>query len=956
MKNHQLIYQLVFHEDLKKYLPVAYVALFKNKIPHEIIKLANENNLKSLNFELLGNELKVWQISQTLETSKLLNKYGSKQKKIKTIAEAYQHPDIKKAIDFYINFQLTHFYDLIFKYKTYLFIDVERGQPLNKYLLEISHDILYPDLNFEQKEEHIIYELKLKNKKTFITPNQHKISILNNSPALIILKNKIYQLEHLNANKLIPFLNKVQVIIPNRSKVEYFEKIIGPILKKIDVNAKGFEVKIKNQLHYATIKPVNQMLNNQVFLDLIFSYDDGISFSNISHNKNRVTIINNDEDFYVIKIERQFIKEKEIKIQLENLGFFESEHGLFSFKNDKNGVYDNLQKILELKTELEKINIKLDNQFGTKKLYDKSFEIIENIEKKKDWFDVKIVIVCQGFNIAFPELLPYLKSNERFFPITNELYFLIPLEWFSKYENVIKLGKPDGEIIKFLANQEAVIAQAFQHNQKTQTLFYSELKSLNADLRPFQIEGVNFLLKHYESDTGCVLADDMGLGKTLQTLAYLNLLFHKFPENFEIPTSQILDLFTSFESKKILRALIVVPSSLVFNWQTEIKKFTPHFSSFNYIGASRKSMLDKLSNVDIVITSYPILTKDSEILKDLNFHFLIIDEGQYIKNKESKIFKAINSLNIKHKIALSGTPIENSLSDLWSQMQFTNPNILGNYQSFKENYKWPIEKNNDESLKESLKSTVKDYILRRLKIHVLKELPDIIEQTVITEMSPKQAKIYEEEKSKVRNIILNGLSEDNTINQINILNALIKLRQIANHPKLLNIDETSGKFELITQYLEDIHQNNKKVLIFSSFVKHLKIYEQWCDVNNFEYATLTGQLSNIQRQNEINKFQNIEDCKFFFISLKAGGTGLNLTQAHYVIMLDPWWNPFAEQQAIARAHRLGQQNKVHVYKFISKETIEEKILNLQQDKKALSDDILETNHVTTVVKNVSDYL
>lgn len=926
-----------------------------NNKPHTVVKLANEVNLKEAAIALNSEQSKLCQICYSLNENTILKKYASKVKTIKGMTDAMLNPNINKAINYFINFQLEAFYKIALSHKTNILLDYERGQIITPYLLNFSDYHLVPELYFEQYPEHILYQLQLKSLEEIIQPSKNKIRILLNEPAIIIVNQTIYKVELINANKIKPFLSKTEIIIPNRIRAEYFDKFVGQVVKKIDIKAKGFDVITKSNLSYTTIKPTYQISNEQVVFEIIFTYNEMFHFSNISPKSTHVTLQNENDYFYILKIIRDFEEEKKILKRLETHGIIEIEHQFLSFKTSENNPFENLEKLLNLQSTLEKNNIKIINQIGLKKIYNQPFKIEEFIDNKKDWFDVKITINCEGFSIPFTNLLPYLKSNERFYPINDELFFLIPNEWFSKYENFVQFGKVENGIIKFLPSHEAIVNQVFQTKVNQQTLFYKPSNTLKAELRPYQIEGINWLLKHYEKHTGCCLADDMGLGKTLQVLAYLNYIYETFPEKFHNEWASF-DLFSNLDNNKNLKALVVVPSSLIYNWQLEIKKFTPHFSCLSYSGINRKEYLSIIDNYDIIITSYPVLLRDLNFFKTKIFNFLIIDEGQYIKNRQSKIFKAINDISASHRISLSGTPIENSLSDLWSQMQFTNPDILKDYKSFYINYQLPIEKHQDETVKQQLKIIVNDYILRRLKSDVLKDLPALSQQIVYASMTHDQQKLYEDEKSKVRNFILEQLEEAGKLNQINVLAALMKLRQIANHPHLIGNFEASGKFEVIIQQLEELQKSKQKALIFSSFVEHLKIYEKWCGENAFEFAHLHGDMSLQSRKKQIEKFQKEDQCKFFFISLKAGGTGLNLTQAKYVFLLDPWWNPFAENQAIARAHRMGQKNKVHVYKFISKDTLEEKILQMQQEKTSLSDDILDNNQLNTFISNLSKYL
>ncbi|MFY8187884.1 MAG: DEAD/DEAH box helicase, partial [Flavobacterium sp.] len=303
--------------------------------------------------------------------------------------------------------------------------------------------------------------------------------------------------------------------------------------------------------------------------------------------------------------------------------------------------------------------------------------------------------------------------------------------------------------------------------------------------------------------------------------------------------------------------------------------------------------------------------------------------------------------------------IENSLIDLWIQMQFINPNLLGSYAFFDQHFKKLIEKNKDEEAVKALKLLIEPYLLRRTKTEVLQDLPELTEQIFYSKMAKEQSKRYEEEKSKVRNYLIENKLHPQQASgggaSLSVLNALLRLRQLSNHPKLLGLEANSGKFEDVSAYLETLIRSGQKVLIFSSFTSHLKIYTDWCAQQGHAYSLLTGETALKKREQEVNRFEHQDDCLLFFISLKAGGTGLNLTSVSYVLILDPWWNPFPELQAIGRAHRIGQTQQVHVVRFIAQQTIEEKINLLQASKKELSDSLLEAQINATIIEKI-DYL
>jgi SNF2 family DNA or RNA helicase len=397
------------------------------------------------------------------------------------------------------------------------------------------------------------------------------------------------------------------------------------------------------------------------------------------------------------------------------------------------------------------------------------------------------------------------------------------------------------------------------------------------------------------------------------------------------------------KEKGIGTSLLIMPTSLIYNWEMEASKFTPELKILNYTGTLRNKDIKRFEKYDLVLTSYGITRLDVELFSQFYFNYVILDESQVIKNPTSNIAKAVRDLKSRHKLVLTGTPIENTTLDLWSQMSFINPGILGSQTYFRNEYQNPIEKKNDESRSRKLHAVIKPFILRRHKSQVATELPEKVENIQYCSMSPDQEKRYEEVKSLYRERIFKlieteGLGSSRFI----ILEGLTKLRQLANHPKMIepSYDGDSGKQEDITHMLENAIAEGHKVLVFSQFVKHLEIVKQFLKTSKIDFAYLDG--SSMDRKEQVERFNREKTLKVFLISIKAGGLGLNLTQADYVFILDPWWNPAVEAQAIDRAHRIGQKNKVFTYKFITRNTVEEKILMLQQRKLRLTTDLITT--------------
>jgi SNF2 family DNA or RNA helicase len=458
---------------------------------------------------------------------------------------------------------------------------------------------------------------------------------------------------------------------------------------------------------------------------------------------------------------------------------------------------------------------------------------------------------------------------------------------------------------------------------------------LNATLRPYQIEGFQWLEFLKMNKFGGILADDMGLGKTLQTITLLLHTYKSQKSKAPEPQTEQLSLFEShiegFNQSKLAPSLIVMPTSLVHNTGSN--------------RARSKDLWKILRHYHVVITTYGILRNDVEYFTQMPWEYLILDESQNIKNPTSKGYEAVSQIKAAHYLALTGTPIENSLTDLWAQMNIVNHGMLKSLGFFKKFYETPISKSGDEEKEAHLQKIINPFLLRRTKEMVAKDLPPIMEQVVYCDMLPEQKEIYDREKSGIRNNILESFQSLRQNEQaIMALQALTKLRQIANHPAMTDPDYkgNSGKFDQIMESLESIISEHHHVLVFSSFVKDLELLETELQNRKIGYEKLIG--STKKRDKVIDRFNKDDKVKVFLISLKAGGVGLNLTKADYVFMLNPWWNPAAEAQAINRAHRIGQTRNVFVYRFISTDTIEEKIALLQEKKNKLAQAFVNTTN------------
>jgi non-specific serine/threonine protein kinase len=961
-KSFQFCFDISFEKNLNTFIPTSYIVENTDEIKY-LNKKATTGVLESfgITFDNLdSNTKKILTACEALKPEFIFKKFSAKIKSAKTIADLQKDSKIEFAIRQHLKFHLGSFYNLIVQEQFPLSLNIGPEKDFYRSRVDVSPLYFEPQIQFDKHSEGIIYTLSLKENEKAFLPMESKADILLDEPGWLIINKKLGQLKELNAKKLMPFLKKKSIEIPSKLVDDYFKSFIPEIAKKIDIEANGFEVENRDKIISCTIQPVHDFFKNCYYLNLYFDYD-GYLFDASKTKKTHSFV-----DFSIANQPKiiQFKRSADETLYTDKL----AELGLTIIKNEFYGLnseiensdpFLNIQFIIDHKEELKNLGFTIENlKVESKEIITESNTVSIAKETKADWFDIKIIITIGNYKINFSEIIPNIKSKERLFQLPDGNYFLIPLEWFSKYGSLAKLAKVEnGELLLRKSNFTALdgISEIDNDLEQIHKAEFTASELIKATLRPYQIDGVKWLLGHFNSNMGACLADDMGLGKTLQTLSVLvsvqeQLGFTTKTTNFDLFANE-----TTIE-REPLKALIVLPSSLVFNWFNEAGKFTPHFSKMQYVGNDRKSLASRINSTDLIFTSYSIIHRDIAILEKYDFRYLILDESQYIKNKDSKIFKAINKISTGHKIALSGTPIENSLDDLWSQMQFINPDILGNYKFFMDNFKTPIEKRQDENVLSELKNLVQPYILRRTKEQVLKDLPELTEQIYYCDMDPEQEKLYEKEKSKARNFLLK--TDGSGPDKISIINTLMKLRQLSNHPKMVDQESEidSGKFISVTNYLENLVKAKQKVIIFSSFVTNLSFYADWCKENKIDYCEITGETPASKREQQVKVFQEKENPLLFFISLKAGGVGLNITKASYVLFLDPWWNPFAEKQGVGRAHRIGQMNKVNVIRFISKNTVEEKIIKLQENKKLLSDSLLEESYINDEIEANLEYI
>lgn len=786
-------------------------------------------------------------------------------------------------------------------------------------------------------------------------------------PAWLVVDGKLYGFGvPVDGRKLLPFLSKKFVVIPKNLEETYYNRFVAPLIASFDnVEVNGFEIARHDftphpLLTLSELPPVSTKTNPKLFdgdnghqgpnddesgkiiFDLSFKYGKH-RFRGDSPGPVSVKLEKHENDYVFHRFTRNLDDEKKYAQTLTKLGL--PLRGGFRTAVEKAHAFSWLN---ENRVNLLNLGFEVSQPDNKDKKYFVGKAVIElDVKESIDWFDIHAKIFFGEYEISFKELRKLILKKKVEFKLPNGEIAIIPEAWLVKFGDLFALSETRGKNEKpVLKKHHITLLKELQENNLAKVHMSEKLRNLDTFtgikeyplpenfqgiLRRYQKAGYNWLSFLNEFRLGGCLADDMGLGKTVQTLA----LLQAEKERGESGTS-----------------LLIMPTSLVYNWEMEAAKFTPDLKILSYTGTHRNKDVSRFSNYDLILTSYGITRLDIDQLQNFFFNYIILDESQVIKNPTSNIAKSVMKLKSRHRLTLTGTPLENTTLDIWSQMTFINPGLLGGQTFFKNEYLTPIEKKGDEFKTKKLNAIIKPFILRRLKSQVATDLPEKVENIHYTDMTPEQEEKYEEAKSYYRHKILD-LIEKEGINssRFTILEGLTKLRQLSNHPRMVDINYKgdSGKINDVFHMIDNAIQEGHKLLIFSQFVKHLEIVKEQLQKNKVPFAYMDG--SSTDRKDQVAMFNHDKKVKIFLISIKAGGLGLNLTEADYVFILDPWWNPAVEAQAVDRAHRIGQKKKVFTYKFITRNSVEEKILTLQKHKLKLSENLISTEE--SVIKTLT---
>jgi superfamily II DNA or RNA helicase len=557
-----------------------------------------------------------------------------------------------------------------------------------------------------------------------------------------------------------------------------------------------------------------------------------------------------------------------------------------------------------------------------------------------DWFDMDMKVQFGDQQASLKEVRKAVMKRQNYVKLGEDTWGILPGEWLEQWANLLKFGKvEDGKLkvsklhfhlvdrlYKQLDNKR--LKKEIREKKKLLKSFekiepVEKPQGLQAELRDYQQSGLNWMAFLMKFGWGGILADDMGLGKTLQMLA----LFRHIQQA---------------NGSEKLTFLVVAPTTLLFNWENEILKFTPNMSYRIHWGPQRDKDTAEWADDDVILATYGTLTRDIDWIRHFRFTTAVLDESQAIKNPTSLRFKAVSLIDARYRFTLTGTPIENNTMELYAQMQFVNPGLLGSQKFFQKEYALPIDKEKDQQKTRELQQLIKPFLLRRTKEKVASELPPKTEIPLYCEMDKEQRRVYEAFKKEYREKVLSKVDEVGLDQaRFNVLEALTRLRQICDSPAIMNTEEDYGSSSVkLQELMRHIREKtgDHKVLIFSQFVTMLSLVTRELEQEGVAYSYLDG--STRDRKKAVQDFQDNGDCRVMVISLKAGGLGLNLTEADYIYLIDPWWNPAVEQQAIDRTHRIGQEKHIFAYKMICKDTVEDKILKLQENKKTLAADLI----------------
>ncbi|MFC4212683.1 DEAD/DEAH box helicase [Pedobacter lithocola] len=759
------------------------------------------------------------------------------------------------------------------------------------------------------------------------------------------LKDQLYLLGRADLVKVIGFfIKQSNRLIIHKSKYPEFQKNIL--------------IQLEGNIHvdYSYLRPATPKQIEEKGFDLeierliyLSESEDFILITPVMRYGNlEIPVLSKNKIQAQDKLGNLFTLHRNEEEELQFIGEIIRQHPFFYEQETNDSFYLHRKRFLEELWFLDAfeawrsrdIHILGFNHLKNNKLNPHKADINIEVLSGTDWFETKVKVKFGKQNVALKHLHKSIRNKSKFVTLDDGTQGILPEDWIKKFTDYFTAGEivddtllthkikyasisdlyEDAMLNGSVRDELKSFKQKFEGNEAIEEIVIP--KALNATLRQYQIDGLNRLNFLDDFNFGSILADDMGLGKTIQIIAFILTQREKVKHNVN---------------------LVVVPASLIFNWKAEVEKFAPSITVKTIYGNDRIKNTDTFNDFEIILTSYGTLLSDIRYLKDFHFNYIFLDESQNIKNPESQRYKTVRMLQSRNKVALTGTPVENNTFDLYGQLSFACPGLFGSKQQFADLYSTPIDQFKDSKRATELQKKIRPFILRRIKEEVAKELPDKTEIILYCEMGEEQREVYEANKKEIQDYIMNKTEDDLPKNSMHVLKSITRLRQICNSAALLadgkSYIQASSKIDVLIEQIE-LKADNHKILVFSQFVTMLDLIKKQLEIKGIKYEYLTGQTKN--RQQVVQSFQNDKDIPVFLISLKAGGTGLNLTEADYVYLVDPWWNPAVENQAIDRAYRIGQHKNVMAVRLICPDTIEEKIMKLQAVKKDLVKDLIQS--------------
>lgn len=925
----EAVYSIYLHPQLG-YIVGAYVV---QNTATGGLSLSNQRllpeNYPQFAHRLDETDRKLTELLNDLTVQALYKQFGQKHSSIDAFLKKYEQLPTREYIQAYIQRRVAQALPLLRGRNFYLM--GKDGYPAYQ-RLEISDLYARANFNIDREPDETRYKAFVKLGDQRLDLYRQPVALLTHEPCWMMVGETAFTFDQkLDGKKLLPFIQKRYIGIPRKMEPDYYRKFLLKLVEDYPVWAKGFSIeKIKQPPHF--ILQVTADSQSHYTFQMKVQYGSYL-FPLVPFRAVSVSLLHDKatDDYTFYKVHRQQEPEEEMRAFFQGL---RPEQGLLSdlvLSEDEayRWLYAHVQ-------DIQRRGIEIRQTGPGKPLVFQKPELRAEIQERDHRFWIRAEVQIGPHRLPLSDLRSHILKGNQNLDLPDGTTALLPTEWLEEWKHFFEVARlEDGHYT--LYNYQASLLDSLQTGKPREQQYKSEAltdfdriepqplpSGLQAIPRDYQQAGYDWMCFLQKYGFGGILADDMGLGKTLQTLS---LLLRQHGGTVPKPAAP---------------SLVVVPNSLVYNWLNEAKKFAPTLRCLQYTGSRRRAELEQLHTHDLVITTYGTVRQDLEQLLQHRFHYIVLDESQTIKNRDAKITRAVLRLQSEYRLSLTGTPVENTAMDLWTQMQFLNPGLLGSESFFERYYAFPIEREGNEQRAAKLRKLTAPFLLRRTKEMVATELPPRTEQVQLCEMLPEQQRLYNDTKGAIRRTLFSETALDSLYNnKIQVLSGLQQLRQIAIHPRMVEPEvNESGKYAEMWSMLDSILAEGSKVLIFSQFVKFLQILKYDVMQRGLPYSYIDGSVRD--RGAEVEKFQTDPATKLFLISLKAGGTGLNLTAAEYVFLLDPWWNPAIEQQAMNRAHRIGQDKPVFVYKFITEGSIEEKIQLLQERKQKIAGDIIHT--------------